>query len=243
MLGNPDDTGDSAPNAPAQLVTVQPTHPAPLHDTASPPIQYVVRPPEQLVPLPALVPLPLVLPVSIELVIGRDGRYQQSDQIPEIQACLKVVVRRANANLALVDGFPDPLRKGEWLAATLISELGERRKGSINMAAVDDRAKHDRQYFNNLLLMVSRFVGVCRVAVTVEKSSQVGNRWSTFRQAIIDMVRTLIVSSESLYALYIPDDADPDEARAEQVTKARELHFRDAYHFGKTAAVSTCIVN
>lgn len=156
MLGDPAKTGrDNALNSPAQLATIQPTYSATLRNTAPPPTQHIIQPHEQVTPLPMPTPLPPVWPAISQLVEGRNGRYQQSDQIPEIQACLRGVVRRANANLALVDGFPSPHRRGQWLAEALVSELRERRKGSMNMAAVDDRAQQDGQYFNNLLYMVS----------------------------------------------------------------------------------------
>jgi len=59
-------------------------------------------------------------------------------------------------------------------------------------------------------------------------------RWSGFRQRIIDMARTLVVSQESTYHLW----RDPKEVTDPQGVPqaARNLLAKDAYHFGTTAA-------
>jgi len=130
---------------------------------------HTVQPPGPIILPPALGPPVPAWPAITDLVVGREGHYQQSDQIPEVQACLRAAVRRANANLALLDGFPDPRRKGQWLADALGMELSECRNASTNMAAVDDRARHDVQYFNRLLYMVTFVAGICRFAIAIKK--------------------------------------------------------------------------
>lgn len=151
----------------AQPIAVRQVYPPPIYYTTQPASTPKIGPPPTPTPPPPPAPippphtpqlLPPVWPAITDLVKGRDGRYQQSDQIPEIQACLKAAVRRANANLGFYDAFPDTHRKGEWLANALVKELGARRNGTIE--AVDDRARHDDQYFNRLLSMVSFFIGV-----------------------------------------------------------------------------------
>ena len=171
VLGDPANSGeDNEPMIPAQHTATQPAYPT-LQNIAQPPMPYIIQPPGPVVLPLAPGPLPLAWPAITDLVIGKEGRYQQSDQIPEIQACLSASVRRANANLALLDGFPDPHRKGQWLADALGMELSKRRNTSINVAAVDDRARHDAQYFNRLLYMVIHFTGVCRVVTATQKIS------------------------------------------------------------------------
>ena len=168
--------GDSAngrenhvPMVLTQPTAIQPAYMVPPKNTTPLPMPYIVQPPGPIVLPPALGPLTPAWPAITDLVVGREGRYQQSDQIPEVQACLRAAVRRANANLALLDGFPDPRRKGQWLADALGMELSECRNASTNMAAVDDRARRDAQYFNRLLYMVISFTDICRIAITTKK--------------------------------------------------------------------------
>lgn len=242
MLGSPaNGREDNALTVPAQPTTVQPVYLTPLQNIAPPPAPYIIQSLQPAVPLPmpGFLP-PAWLPVT-DLVVGRDGRYQQSDQIPEIQACLKAAVRRANANLAILDGFPDAHRRGIWLANALGTELRECRKASASMAVVDDRAQHDERYFNNLLHMVTRFAGTCRITKLAKRFTQINGRWSAFRQGVIDMARTLAVSPESSYGLHVPHSTDPN--LEVQAGAARNLLLRDLYHFGKTAAVSTQVTN
>ena len=68
---------------------------------------------------------------------------------------------------------------------------------------------------------------------------QIGGRWSTFRQGVIDTARAIISSPESSYALRISDDVD----HAWLLVMARNLLSKDSYHFGKTAAVSEQSLN
>lgn len=136
-------------------LTHQPVY-SPPHDIVPP------HPPNSTMPFePATILQPLVpqLPpawlVATDLVKREDGNYRQSDQTPEIQACLSAAVQRANANLVFNSGFPDPLTKGRWLASALTTELGERRKGGGTIAIVDDRARNEGRYFSRLQSMVT----------------------------------------------------------------------------------------
>lgn len=91
-------------------------------------------------PPPLLTPHPL-LPVwpAITALVERDkGSFRQSDQSPEIQACLGAAIQRANWNLVLINGFPDPQTKTRWLADALKAELKIRRETSMMIAAIDD---------------------------------------------------------------------------------------------------------
>ena len=140
---------------PSQLTMVQQAYPAPFRNTTAPPVPNVIPLLEPIIPPPALQPLPIVWPANIDLVVGPEGRFRQSDQIPEIQTCLGAAVRRANANLVFLDAFPDAHRKGQWLAQALATELNDRRNTSTSIEAVDDRARREDQYFNRLLYMVT----------------------------------------------------------------------------------------
>ena len=65
---------------------------------------------------------------------------------------------RANVNLMFIDGFPDTLRKSQWLGEALVIELSDRWGGSVSMAAIDNHAQGDEQYIKQLLYMVICFV-------------------------------------------------------------------------------------
>lgn len=138
---------------PIPSMNIQLVYP-PINDITPPPM-----PTEPGVALPlALHPFPLTWPAITNLVPGRDGRCQQSGQTPEVQACLGAAVRRANGNLVFLDGFPDALRKNKWLGEALVIELNDRRGGSASMVAIDDHARGDKQYFKQMLYMVTCFV-------------------------------------------------------------------------------------
>jgi len=172
MLGDSANSRENhVPMVLTQSATIQPAYMIPPKNTAPLPMPYIVQPPGPIILPPALGPLMPAWPAITDLVVGREGHYQQSDQIPEVQACLRAAVRRANANLALLDGFPDPRRKCQWLADALGMELSECRNASTNMAAVDDRARHDTQYFNRLLYMVTLSTDTRRIAIMTKKST------------------------------------------------------------------------
>jgi len=61
---------------------------------------------------------------------------------------------------------------------------------------------------------------------------QISGRWSSFRQGIIRAARELIQSEESSYMVH---SSLPEAAAA-----AVELLKKDAFHFGRTSAVSSC---
>jgi hypothetical protein len=68
---------------------------------------------------------------------------------------------------------------------------------------------------------------------------QINGRWSGFRQGIITMARSLIISPESTYGLW---RADSDEFNSDTIKgAASNLLDQDTYHFGKTATVSTTL--
>ena len=224
VLGSPVNNGNNIPTIPIPFTTIPPVYPPVNNITLLPaPAELGVTPP------PALYPLPLMWPAVTNLVAGRDGCFQQSGQTPEVQACLGAAVRRANGNLVFVDAFPDAFRKSQWLGEALVMELNDCRGGSVSMAAIDDRARGDEKYFKQLLYMVICFVSAHNDATTNDPS-QISGRWSAFRQGVIDMARSLVTSAESSYGVHASDG---------QVQTARGLLSNDAYHFGKTAAVST----
>ena len=140
----------------------QPLYP-PLHRISLPPTMNTVVQPELGIVSPRMLHLPVVWPTITDLV-ERDGTCQQSDQSPEIQACLKAAVRRANGSLAFVDGFPDVHHRTEWLGKALEKELADARGRSVTIAAVDDRAKIDQPYLNKLLYMV-----ICSVSLVATR--------------------------------------------------------------------------
>ena len=151
-------------------------------------------------PSPTFHALPPVWPAITDLVRRDDGHYCQSNQIPEIQACLSTTVQRANLNLVFCDGFPDANCKGQWLAQALRKELDAHKGRSTTMAAVNDCANHSTQYFNHLQSMVM-YLGDSDEVVANE-FCQITGRWNGFHQGVINMARALIVSHESTYGLW-----------------------------------------
>ena len=144
-------------------------------------------------------------------------------------------MKRSNANLVFVNGFPDAVFKSQWLGEALVAELNKRREGSANMVAVDERARNDVPYFNQLLHMVIHFVSVYSNGITANNPPQINSRWSSFRQPIIEAARDLVDSAESSYGIHALDKPAQPQA-------ARDLLAGDTYLFGKTAGVSTHIV-
>lgn len=150
VLGGPTNNSGGTPAVPVLFATIPQVYP---------PVNNIAPPPELgIAPPSALYPPPPMWPAVTNLVAGRDGSFQQSSQTPEVQACLSAAVRRANANLVFIDGFPDALRKNQWLGEALVIELSDRRGGSASMAAIDDRARGDEKYIKQLLYMVICFV-------------------------------------------------------------------------------------
>ena len=121
---------------------------------AQPTYQPALPSPHNVALPPTALHAPPSWPAITDLVESKPGHYQKSAQAAEIQACLAAAVQRANANLVFINGFPDTECKGQWLASALTVELNEHRKKSVGMAAVDDRARSDQQYFNQLLSTV-----------------------------------------------------------------------------------------
>ena len=91
-------------------------------------------------------------PEFTNLVQEDDGSYKQTSQTPEINACLGAAVKRANANLVLIDSFPDIDDQEHWLVDALNFELTVNQSRIVNV--VGERARADDNYFNCLLSMV-----------------------------------------------------------------------------------------
>ena len=90
-----------------------------------------------------------------DLVQEDNGTYKQTAQHPELNACLSATVKRANANLVLVDAFPSLLTRDEWVLVSLRMELAARRGSSHFINAVAERVNVDEYYLNCLLAMVT----------------------------------------------------------------------------------------
>lgn len=92
-------------------------------------------------------------PTFTDLVQDGDGSYKQTGQIIEINNCLGAAVKRANANLVLIDSFPDIDEQERWLVDALKFGL---TAGSQSHAikAVEEWARVDGNYFHCLLSMV-----------------------------------------------------------------------------------------
>jgi len=89
-----------------------------------------------------------------DLVQEGNGTYKQTAQHPELNACLSSAIRRATANLVLVDAFPSLHTRDAWALESLKSELSVQRNGSNFINAVASRAEVDEHYLNCLLSMV-----------------------------------------------------------------------------------------
>jgi len=77
------------------------------------PIQQLTR--ATAIPTPVLLQHPHHIPTWTDLVWEENGTYKQTAQHPELNACLSATVKRANANLVLVDSFPSlHVRDTSW---------------------------------------------------------------------------------------------------------------------------------
>ena len=115
-----------------------------------------IRPPISLLPNPRdphLVQPTPAWATFTNLVQDGDGFYKQTGQITEINNCLGAAVKRANANLVLIDSFPGVDVQEQWLADALRFELTARGQDHI-ISAVRERANADINYFHCLLSMV-----------------------------------------------------------------------------------------
>jgi len=92
-------------------------------------------------------------PTFTDLVQDGDGSYKQTGQIIEINNCLGAAVKRANANLVLIDSFPDVDEQERWMVDALKFGLAAGSQSHI-IKAVEDRARADSNYFHCLLSMV-----------------------------------------------------------------------------------------
>ncbi|KAF9787518.1 hypothetical protein BJ322DRAFT_1019918 [Thelephora terrestris] len=142
----------------AELDNVQPSVSpdvlAPLPDTAMPGAPPVVlalvpdtalpgAPPQAVIPVPVLTPTVALPPAAVaplfpqpvniwlaatNLIVGEDGRLQQSSQSPEISKYISKTVRLASLNIFFVDAFPDPEKQSTWLSQSLVAVLRDQAK-------------------------------------------------------------------------------------------------------------------
>lgn len=130
----------------------------------------------------------------------------------------------------MVNSFPDPEQQEQWLAKTLDSELTAKKENHvINM--VRERARVDANYFNCLLSMTR-------------------NRWSGYRQTVLNVARDLVGTSKGRSAQRATEELDETTnekaqiksayglsgSNAEKATAAAELLDHEAFHYGRTSA-------
>jgi hypothetical protein len=117
--------------------------------------------PAPVVILPAVLPAALPLPqpgntwlAATNLIIGDDGRLQQSAQSPEISKYISKTVRLASLKVFFIDAFPDPVKQNDWLTQSLVTVLQEHAKTDQVAHQVNLRAQQDHQYMTALMSMV-----------------------------------------------------------------------------------------
>ena len=101
---------------------------------------------------------------ATDLRVKDSGGLRQSLQHPDIKLCISEAVNRANANLFLVDPFPDLKTRNTWLENSLAQELTNHSKANLFLREVNTRAKMDNAYFNQLFTMVREFRAPCGTA-------------------------------------------------------------------------------
>ncbi|KAF9782956.1 hypothetical protein BJ322DRAFT_1220044 [Thelephora terrestris] len=164
-------------------------------------------------------------PAFTELIQAEDGSYKQTGQITEINNCLSVAVKRANANLVLTDSFPDTEVQEQWLADALKFALSPENQSHV-ITKVGERARVDINYFNCLLSMIR-------------------NRWSGYRQSVLNVARDLVCPKEKEPSEKAKTKAKKDARKsvyklsgshAEKAVAAAKLLNCDAFHFARTNA-------
>ena len=118
-------------------------------------------PPDTPVPMSVIVPPPSPLlqpgnvwPAATHLVVGDDGRLQQSAQSSEICNCVSMVIRRANSNIFFVNAFPNLQTQNEWLGQSLTTVLQDQAQMDLIVHEVNLRAQQDSRYMTSLISMV-----------------------------------------------------------------------------------------
>ena len=108
-------------------------------------------------PLPPLDPgvHPRHTPAWTDLVQEENGKYKQTSQRPELNACLGAAVKCATANLVLFDAFPSLHVRDKWALDSLRAEFAMRRGDSPFIDAVEKRSRVDKNYLLSLLSMVN----------------------------------------------------------------------------------------
>jgi hypothetical protein len=129
---------------------------------SSGPVSTQVLGPPNILPLTSVsvtVPLPSTQPGNIwlaatNLVVGDDGRLQQSAQSPEINRYISKTVRLANLKVIFVDAFPDLQKQNDWLSQSLVTVLKDQAKTDRVACEVNLRVQQDHQYMSALISMV-----------------------------------------------------------------------------------------
>jgi len=117
-------------------------------------------PPAAPSPIPALaINLPLPSPGTIWpeitcLVVGDDGRLQQSTQSTEIGRCISDAVRLASSNIFFINAFPSLQVQSQWLSQSLIAVLRDQAQTDLVVREVNLRAQQDSKYMSALISMV-----------------------------------------------------------------------------------------
>ena len=168
-------------------------------------------------------------PTWTDLVQEENGSYKQTSQHPEIYACLSATVKRATANLVLVNAFPSLHDRDAWVLDSLMTELLIRQNNSYFIGAVAERVKIDEHYLNCLISMVHS--SSCAQFRDSTIPFQVNGRWSSFRQGIIQAARDIVLSKDCSYSVR--------GSGANAVTAALALLEKDSFHFGRTSTVSS----
>lgn len=123
----------------------------------------VVVPPIVLPPAPTLATVPPPLPppqnvwhAATQLVIGDNGRLQQSTQSAEIRKCISKAVRLAHSNIFFTDAFPSLEVQNRWLSQSLTTVLQDQAQTDLVVRDINLRAQQDNRYMSALISMVRR---------------------------------------------------------------------------------------
>jgi len=93
-------------------------------------------------------------PAVTHLVVGDDGRLQQSAQNPEINKCISKAVRLMHSKIYFDNAFPGLEDQNKWLSESLSTVLQDQARTDLVVREVNFRAQQDRSYMSALLSMV-----------------------------------------------------------------------------------------